>query len=109
MVVGYKELAEKVLLWRDGLDDRVVEYLKFGFLLKVKKESILYYAGISNSRLEFWVEGLEEGKIGKTGVPEELYKQQLENISSVLDKPSFQAVLRPPRVCIRDYSWESLT
>lgn len=107
LVVGYRELVEKVLLWKEGLDDRAIEALKFGFLLQQeRRDVILTFAGTVAGRLEFWVEGLgEEGKVGKTGVSRQAYAEALAELDRLLERPRLRTVLSPPRVCVRDLSW----
>lgn len=105
LVVGYPELVEKLLLWRDGLDDRVIEYLKYGFYLQ-NRGYFLMYAGEEGSKLEFWVQALSDpAKVGKTGLPRDAYRQALEQVESLLDRPRLKPFLTPPRVCLRDGLW----
>jgi len=49
VVVGYHELVEKLLLWRDGLDDRVIEYLKYASMISIappQERRLCFLAGV---------------------------------------------------------------
>ncbi len=106
LTVGYPELAEKVLLWREGLDDQVIEYLKFGFLLKMHKNVSLIFKEINQGRLEFFVEGFDPGKVAVTSIPVELYQNQLKKKAEFLSDPRLKQFLNPPHVSVRGLHWE---
>ena len=106
VVVGYHELVEKLLLWRDGLDDRVIEYLKYDFYRTAPRKAALFFSGCTETKLEFWIHGLEENKVGKTGLGRSDYDEILGKLDVIKNSAKFRDYLSPPRVCIRDSLWQ---
>ncbi len=105
LVVGYPELVEKVLLWRDGFDDRIIEYLKYGFYIRNTAKLTLTYAGVENGKLEFWVREPDTDKVGRTRVPLEAYREASGHLEEILSRPRLRAYLQAPRVFVGDGPW----
>lgn len=103
VVIGYPELVEKIKITRDGLDDRVIEIIKFYILEKAQagdSARAYYYANDSDS-LELHIYGLREQEVGVSKVPFRIYKQIASELETKATEDPFDSVLEPPYVSIQ--------
>ena len=109
VVVGFPELQEKVLISTLGLDDRVIEIMKYYLLTgsassgggEPEKEVGIVYRGNEAGRHLFNIVGMKEGEIGVARLAEELYARIAADVDTrVLEEP-FKDFCTPPWVSLR--------
>ncbi|HUX19757.1 MAG TPA: CpXC domain-containing protein [Spirochaetia bacterium] len=103
IVIGYPELVEKIKLSRDGLDDRVLEVLKFYLLEKMEAADTVrayYFAGTDDS-IEFHIYGAREDQVGVSKVPLRIYEKIAAEIEKKSSEDPFSSILEPPYVSVQ--------
>jgi predicted nucleic-acid-binding Zn-ribbon protein len=77
IVIGYPELREKFLIFREGLDDRAVEILKFFLLEKAdsSEDLTILLQEKGTETLGFYLFGLKAGEVGLSRIPLSLYER----------------------------------
>lgn len=77
IVIGYPELREKFLIFREDLDDRAIEILKFLLLEKAESSGDLtiLLQEADGETLAFYLYGLKEGEVGVSRIPLSLYEK----------------------------------
>ena len=74
IVIGYRELVEKVVLTGEKLDDRIIEIIKFKMLQKAGDQAAtIYFSSVDGENLIFHIHGLKPDKIGISKVPKKIY------------------------------------
>jgi len=115
VVIGYPELMEKTRILQDGLDDQVVEYLKYLVLSKVlektsdaaETDASIAYSEKKGDEIILHIIGLKADEVGIFKVPMEWYKQAETEIESRIVEEPFNEFLVPPYVSLnRLYTWE---
>lgn len=102
IVFGYRELAEKVYIYSKGLDDRVIETIKYYYLKKGGGEDIAVYLDtLENETLRFHIHGIREGEIGLTSLNMDFYRKIENDLSSIEGKENLRDVLAPPYVSVK--------
>jgi hypothetical protein len=92
-VIGYPELADRLLVYRDGLEPAAIEAIKYYLHLKAEEkypdeEMSIWYsrrnhgnadpAGFAPTEsLEFHIHGIKEGEVAVMKVPYSLYEKTL--------------------------------
>ncbi|MCL2833865.1 MAG: CpXC domain-containing protein [Treponema sp.] len=80
-VIGYPELAERLMVLRDELEPAVVEALKYFLYLKAEEkypddEPEIWYNGLADGKsLEFHIHGLKKEEVAVMKIPFSLYSQ----------------------------------
>jgi hypothetical protein len=107
IAIGMPELVEKVLVFGKGLDDRVVEIMKFYLLTGAAAEPeedrdvTFQYRGDEGDRMVFHIRGLPEGEIGVARLSREIYRKIETDLDSRLVEEPFSLFCEPPYVSIR--------
>lgn len=103
VVIGYPELVEKIKLRNDGLDDRVIEVLKFYLLEKMEAEDTVraYYFAKTIDSLEFHIYGAREDQVGISKVPLRIYEKIAVEIDEKRSQDPFRSILEPPYVSVQ--------
>src|SRR5271157_405016 len=109
IVVGFPELREKVLIARLGLDDRVVEIMKYYLLTgsanagqgEQEKEVGIVYRGTESDRHVFNIMGMKEGEIGVARLAQELYARIASDVETRVEEDPFLDFCAPPWVSLR--------
>lgn len=109
VVVGFPDLAEKVLVLGRGLDDRVIEIMKYYLLTGAEhaeeeeqdRDVTLRYKGDENGRHVFHVMGVKEGEIGVARLAPELYQKIAADIEKRVEEEPFNEFCVPPWVSLR--------
>jgi hypothetical protein len=106
VVIGYPELVEKALCHKLGLDDRVIEAIKY-FLLQKASENVAGDQDVAirfNSRkgenLVFHIEGIKKDEVGVTNVTAAMYDKIANDIEKTAAQDPMKAFLTPPYVSI---------
>jgi len=107
VAVGFPELAEKVRIFGQGLDDRVIEIMKFYLLTGSRgggestRDVSLSYQGEEEGRLVFHITGLRDGEIGVTRLAREFYRRVEADVEQRVGEEPFRDFCSPPWVSIR--------
>lgn len=102
VVIGYEELAEKFLIKRAGLDERVVELIKYYLLRKLleeyegDQEIRLLFSRREGPSLVFNALGVKEGEVGVLKVPGETLAKAEAQLPQKLTEEPFSELLRGP-------------
>jgi len=105
IVIGYKELVEKLLLFQNDLNDQAIEIIKYYLLIKLnetfKSEDIkIYFQKIENDSLFFYIEGLKKDELGQYEIKMDLYNKILKDIDAKIENPTFATFLEPPYISL---------
>jgi len=100
VVIGFPELLDKITVLRNGLDDRVVEIIKYHFMQKAGPELDIkiYFQNIENDKLVFHIHGLKEDEIGITRVSLSFYRRISETLEKDVDSEPYREILTPPYI-----------
>ncbi len=107
IAIGIPELVEKVLVFGLGLDDRVIEIMKFYLLTGAAggagedRDVTFLYRGDESDRMVFHIQGLAEGQIGVARLSREIYRKIEIDLDSRLSEEPFSLFCDPPYVSIR--------
>lgn len=107
VVVGFPEMAEKLKILTAGLDDRIIEIMKY-YLLTGTAEAgdeehavTLRYKGEEDKRHVFHVIGLKEGEVGVARLGAEVYRKIASDVEKRIQEEPFRDFCTPPWVSIR--------
>jgi len=106
VVIGYDELAEKMRIKRAGLDDRVVELIKYYLLNKVLEgyegdgEVRILFSRADGGTLVFHAVGLKEDEVGVLKVPAELSAKISGQLEARRGQEPYATILRGPYVSV---------
>jgi hypothetical protein len=89
-IIGYPELADRLMALRDGLEPVAIEAIKYYLYLKAEEsypddEIEIWYSGLSGDLpdpaavLEFHLHGIKKDEIAVTKIPQSLYQKTLED------------------------------
>ncbi len=109
VVVGFPELAEKVLVAGAGLDDRVIEIMKYYLLTgsepspaeEPQQEVRVLYRGVEGGRYLFAIMGMREGEVGMARLAAELYSRIASDVEKRVREEPFVDFCSPPWVSLR--------
>ena len=107
VVIGVPELAEKLAIFRAGLDDRVVEMLKFLLVTRPATaaapgaEVTVTFQRMDGDRLVFHVAGLREGEVAVARLDRPLHDRMLADLAERLTEDPWKDFCTPPYVSMR--------
>jgi hypothetical protein len=117
VTIGFRELAEKLRIVVQGLDDRVVEIMKYYLITRPQRpaegdephgpepaaeaEVMVTYGGEESDRLTFHVSGLREGEVGVAHLGRDIYKKIQADIEKRVSADPFRDFCTPPHVSVR--------
>lgn len=109
IVVGFPELVEKVLIASLGLDDRVIEMMKYYLLTGSAPEGAgeqetdvgIRYRGKEGGRHVFNIVGMKAGEVGVARLAEELYGRIAAGVETRVQEDPFVDFCVPPWVSLR--------
>jgi len=113
VAIGYDELAEKLRIRDAGLDDRVVEVLKYYLLQKVLEhyegegEVRLLFSGQEPAGLVFHALGLRDEEVGVLRVSRQMAEKAAQQLESKLREEPFAEFLAGPYVSVNKLATES--
>ncbi len=113
VAIGYDELVEKLRIREAGLDDRVVEVLKYYLLQKVLEnyegegEVRLLFSGLEPAGLVFHAHGLRDQEVGVLRVSRQMAEKAAEQLESKLRAEPFDQFLAGPYVSINKLATET--
>ena len=102
-IIGYPELTERLLVYRDGLEPVVIEAIKYFLYLKAEEnypdeKPDIWYTGFAQEgkseekSLEFHIHGIKEDEVAVMKVPFPLYGKNLEDYKKHPKKEIFAAL-----------------
>jgi hypothetical protein len=102
IVIGYKELVEKLKIYLADLDDCAIELIKYYLLARAGPGAApsIYFQERDGDELLFDIFGLREDEIGKARIPGELYEKSLGELPEKRGEEPFISFLTPPYVSI---------
>ena len=108
-MVGFPELVEKVLVASLGLDDRVIEMMKYYLLTgSAPKESEeqetdvgILYRGREAGRHILNIVGMKAGEVGVARLADELYARIAATVETRVAEDPFADFCVPPWVSLR--------
>ena len=111
VAIGIPELAEKLTIFRAGLDDQAVEILKYLLVTKPDpgrepspasdREVVATFRGEEGARLLFHLSGLRDGEVGVARVARDLYDKVVADLPTRLSEEPFSDFCDPPYVSLR--------
>jgi len=111
VVIGVPELAEKLAVFRDGLDDRAVEMLKFLLITRrgpdrgpspaSDREIVVAFRGLEGGKLLFHIRGLREGEVAVARLERSLYDRIVADLPNRLAAEPYRDFCAPPYVSVR--------
>jgi hypothetical protein len=106
VVIGVPELAEKLAIFRAGLDDRVVEMMKFLLVTRpgadaAGREVVVSFSRTDGDRLVFHLAGLREGEVAVARLERPLHDRMLADVERRLAEEPWKDFCTPPYVSLR--------
>jgi hypothetical protein len=104
VTIGYKELVEKVSIFTSGMDDQIIEFLKYQILGKFinsedyNEEIQIYFKEVKDNILFFYIENLKPDEIGVFKLPQNIYNKA--DITSKINTEPYNIFLTPPYVSV---------
>lgn len=90
LVFSKNELVEKLAIFEIGLNDKVIEFIKYGFfdhgLIDLSKYDSVYFDGIKETKLEFILfNSTRDVEIDKIFIDIQFYNNLVEKINKIKD------------------------
>ena len=109
LVVGFAELAEKVLIFSKGLDDRVIEIMKYylltgpagGSAQGAERDVTFLYRGEEGDKHLFHILGMKEGEVGVARLARAIYDKIASDVEKRVKEEPFRDFCEPPWVSLR--------
>ncbi|MBN2534063.1 MAG: CpXC domain-containing protein [Spirochaetales bacterium] len=108
VVIGYRELVEKISIYKEKLDDRIIETIKYYLMKKAVETSNneeadidVYFHEKKSGTFIFHIEGLKLGEIAETKIKKDMYDKIAKDIDQKIKSDPFKAFLSPPYVSIK--------
>ena len=114
VAIGYEELAEKFLIKRNGLDDRVLEIVKYYLLGKIledfegEKEVRILFSKREADNVFFTVHGWKEEEVGVLKVTRETLDKAAAQLEEKRIQEPFSEILNAPYISINKLYAEGL-
>jgi hypothetical protein len=113
VAIGYDELVEKFLIKRAGLDDRVVEVLKYYLLQKALERASeegdvrILFAALEPQSLVFHAHGLKDGEVGVLRVSRQMAEKAAAQLEDKRRQDPFAQILDGPYVSVNKLMTET--
>jgi hypothetical protein len=120
VAVGFRELAEKLRAIRAGLDDRVIEIMKYYLITRPRPSAPggegagdedaaeadvgVIFGGEEGGKLVFHVSGLKAGEIGVARLGMDVYHKVAADVDRRIRTDPFKEFCIPPHVSVRRIS-----
>lgn len=108
VVIGFRELVEKVQIYLEGLDDRAIEIAKSRLLQKAPEDSDAeaFFYCIEGPAAVFHIYGLKEHEIGVARIPLEVIRRITEDLPTILAEEPAKSILAGPYVSLRNVTFD---
>jgi hypothetical protein len=112
VVAGFPELVEKLIIAAAGLDDRVIEIMKYYLLtggashgaLEGHDDVTVLYRGLDGGKHLFHIVGMKKGEVGVARLPPDLYSRIAADVETRILEEPFRDFCTPPWVSLRRVS-----
>jgi hypothetical protein len=115
VVIGFAELAEKLRIVSEALDDRVIEIMKYYLLTRSSagsadaeaepgerdREVTILYSGEENGKLVFHMSGLRKGEVAVARLGRDIYSKISADLNNRIGEEPFTDFCVPPYVSLR--------
>jgi hypothetical protein len=103
VVIGFRELLEKIKIREEALDDQIIEMIKYFYLEKAPSDADLqiYFSRKEKDTLYFHIHGLKKDEVGETGIGNSFYDKLKTDIIKMAATQPFDSFLQPPYVSIK--------
>ena len=96
-VIGFPEMADRLLVIKDGLEPVVIETLKSYLYAKAMEnypnhEINVWYFSKDPSCIEFHIDGIKQGEVAVMKIPMDMYNKTNEEYRKKPKKPSFASL-----------------
>ena len=103
VVIGFPELQEKLTIANAGLDDRVVEIVKFHLMRRAEQDPLpgelaIRFVAREGGALVFEVHGLRKGEVGRVHVPQENAERVAEELPKNMKREPYRSFVQGPYV-----------
>jgi hypothetical protein len=97
VVIGYRELVERMRACEDGFSPQALEIIKYFLLARAEQENpeaeiVIEYAGHEADKLVFDIWGLKEGEAGILHIPQAMYQKTLDDLPREESKEPFSRI-----------------
>lgn len=105
-VIGFMELAEKLKIFDAGLDDIIVESVKYYILSKIENENNIeneiniFFDKFEDGKLIFHIHGLKKDEIGVLYIVMDFYNMTEEKLKNTINEEPFKNFLTPPYISL---------
>ncbi len=109
VAIGFPELREKILLFKEGYDDRAVEILKFLLLQKIDdpdSADIRLMEISDDGELIFHISGLKKEEVAVSRLPGRLYERVFSDLEERIEEEPFSEISAGQYVSINKISIE---
>jgi len=109
IVIGYRELVEKIKIFEKELDDRVIESIKYYFLEKTDVDDVkirIFLQDVREKDFVFHIHGLKKDEIGITKTNRLLYEKIAGDIEAKIKEKPYSLFLTPPYVSVQNITFE---
>jgi len=94
-IIGYRELADRIAVIRDGFDPVPIEAIKYYLQLKAEEQHPdekpeIWYSGSGNGFAEFHIHGIKYNEVAVMKVPLSLYQKTLSDYKKNPGKEVFK-------------------
>jgi hypothetical protein len=115
VAVGFAELAEKLLIANAGLDDRVIEIMKYYLLTGSARDAeagsqpdvSFLYKGREGGKHLFHIVGMRQGEVGVARLAQDLYARIAKDLAARTAEEPFSEFCTPPWVSLKRVSGDA--
>jgi hypothetical protein len=106
VAVGFAELAEKLRILREGMDDRAVEAVKYHLLSRIPdnqdqgEDPDILFHGVEEGKLVFYIRGIREGEVGVSRIARNAYQKLADRMTEAAEEEPYVSFCQPPYVSI---------
>lgn len=101
VVIGYKELVEKIVISGEKYDDRIIEIIKYRMMEKAASNDIrIYLNSHEGDELIFYIHGLKPDQIGISRVPFSVYQKISTELNELLKNDDIKLFTDGPYVSV---------
>jgi hypothetical protein len=112
VVAGFPELVEKLIIAAAGLDDRVIEIMKYYLLTggashgpaESQDDVTNFYRGMDAAKHLFHIVGMKKGEVGVARLATDLYTRIAADLATRILEEPFKDFCTPPWVSLRRLS-----
>ena len=106
-IIGYPELADRLLVYRDKLEPIGIEAIKYFLHLKAEEsypdsEIDIWYIGMDKDSLEFHIHGIKENEVAMMKVPFSLYEKYTDEYKTNPKSDLYKALITRTYISVKN-------